>query len=90
MNAINQTTRICTVALALCLLAGAFAAQLEVTDFTLAWTHSVERVRWEEDWRVESKRLVLIESRIKGSGAGMEPPPDAVLARANPGAERLG
>ncbi|MGD9510423.1 MAG: DUF1850 domain-containing protein [Geminicoccaceae bacterium] len=66
--------------MALCLLAGAFAAQLAVTDFTLAWTHSVERVRWEEDWRVEGNRLVLTESRIKGSGAGMEPPPDAVLA----------
>lgn len=66
--------------MALCLLAGAFAAQLEVTDFTLAWTHSVERVRWEENWRVEGGRLAPVEARIKGSGAGMEPPDDAVLA----------
>lgn len=64
----------------LCLAAGAVLVQLEVTAFTLAWQHSVERVRWEEDWRVADGRLVLVESRIKGSGAGMEPPPDAVLA----------
>jgi hypothetical protein len=65
---------------ALCLAAGAVLVQIEITRFTLAWLHSVERVRWEEDWRVEGDRLVLVESRIKGSGAGMEPPAEAVLA----------
>ncbi|CAN1533095.1 Protein of unknown function DUF1850 [Burkholderiaceae bacterium] len=54
-------------------------------QFTLAWTHSVERTRWEEDytvqWRGAPAQAVLIatEARIRGSGAGMEPPPDAVL-----------
>jgi hypothetical protein len=52
--------------------------------FTLAWTHSVEKVRWEEDYRVDrladgSPRLQLTQARIQGSAAGMEPPEDAVL-----------
>lgn len=47
--------------------------------FTLIWTHSVEHVRWAEDWRVENDRLRLVAARITGSAAGMEPPPDARL-----------
>jgi hypothetical protein len=54
--------------------------------FTLAWTHSIERVRWEERYEVRppptgevTPVLVLVAARIRGSGAGMEPPPDAVL-----------
>ncbi|RII83932.1 DUF1850 domain-containing protein [Neopusillimonas maritima] len=56
-----------------------------VTEFTLAWTHSIEKVRWEEDYAVESfnnklgARLVATQARIKGSAAGMEPPEKAVL-----------
>lgn len=52
--------------------------------FTLAWTHSIEKTRWEEDytvqWRGDPAGPVLIatEARIRGSGAGMEPPPEAV------------
>jgi hypothetical protein len=41
--------------------------------------HSIEKVRWEEDWRVEGRQLQIVSARIKGSGAGMEPPADAVL-----------
>ncbi len=57
-----------------------------VRAFTLAWTHSIEKIRWEEDYTVQSGpqgRPVLIpgQARIRGSGAGMEPPPDAVLRR---------
>lgn len=52
------------------------------TQFTLAWTHSIEKVRWEEDYRVAQQGglpvLVLDRARIQGSGAGMDPPPDAV------------
>ena len=58
---------------------GGRRAVLEVEAFTLAWTHSVEKLRWEEDWRVEDGRLVVAEARIKGSGAGMEPPHGARL-----------
>ena len=63
----------------LCLAAGAVTAALAVESFTLAWTHSIEKVRWEEDWRIEGKTLVITEARIRGTGAGMEPPADAVL-----------
>lgn len=53
--------------------------KLAVSMFTLAWTHTIEKIPWEEDWRIEGNRLVLEEVRIKGSGAGMEPAPDARL-----------
>lgn len=68
----------------LCLgvLAEAATAVIPLPDgrFTLAWTHSIEKVEWQEDWRAEPGRLVGVEARVKGSGAGMEPPPHAVLA----------
>jgi hypothetical protein len=44
---------------------------------TLAWTHSVEKIAWEEDWRSGPAGLELVEARVRGSGAGMEPPPEA-------------
>jgi hypothetical protein len=57
-----------------------------VTRFTLAWTHSIEKVRWEEDYAVQENPtpgqppvLIALKARIKGSAAGMEPPDDAVL-----------
>ena len=49
------------------------------TQFTLAWTHSIEKIRWEEDYRIVDGALRLEEARIRGTGAGMEPPPGAVL-----------
>jgi len=52
---------------------------LAVDAFTLAWVHSIEKTRWEEDWLVEGRQLVVVAARLWGSGAGMEPPPDAVL-----------
>lgn len=65
---------------------GVPAQFMPVTQFTLAWTHSIEKVRWEEDYRVVparepsgAPRLVAVAARIKGSAAGMEPPSDAVL-----------
>lgn len=62
-----------------CLAAAGFSLALPVQAFTLAWTHSIEKIRWEEDYRVDGDRLRLTEARILGTGAGMEPPPDAVL-----------
>lgn len=54
--------------------------------FTLAWTHSIEKVRWEEDYAVVNQTdpaqppvLQALQARIRGSAAGMEPPHDAVL-----------
>jgi len=63
----------------ICLAAGLLMATLPLSTFTLAWTHSIEKIRWEEDYRVEGRHLILEEARIRGSGAGMEPPPDAVF-----------
>ncbi|MER9937082.1 DUF1850 domain-containing protein [Mesorhizobium sp. M0088] len=65
--------------MSLCILAAGKTVTLSVAAFTLSWTHSVERTRWQEDWKVTPSGLQLIEARIKGSGAGMEPPEDAVL-----------
>lgn len=47
--------------------------------YTLAWTHSVEKMAWEEDWQAEGGRLRIVEARVQGSGAGMEPGEGAVL-----------
>ena len=63
----------------LCLAAGAITASLAVQGFTLAWMHSIEKIRWEEDWKVEGRQLRVVGARIRGTGAGMEPPPGAVL-----------
>lgn len=65
--------------MSLCLLSGGVLKSLQVAAFTLVWTHSVEKVDWQEDWRVTDTGLQLVEARVKGSGAGMEPPPEASL-----------
>jgi hypothetical protein len=64
--------------MALCMIVGGFVTRLAAATFTLAWTHSVERTAWQEEWRIDGERLVLVTARVKGSGAGMEPGPDAV------------
>jgi hypothetical protein len=65
---------------AVCLvLAGVIFASLPTDEFTLAWRHSVEKTRWEERYRVDGDRLILVEARIEGMGAGMEPPEGAIL-----------
>lgn len=80
----------------LCLASALASAFVPGQQFTLAWVHSIEKVRWEEDYRVEVRqapapdvgagsaspagtRLVATEARVRGSAAGMEPPPHAVL-----------
>lgn len=66
--------------LALCILAaGQIMARLPTDHFTLRWQHSVEKVPWEEDYRLTREGLLLAEARVRGSGAGMEPPPGAEL-----------
>ena len=63
----------------LCLaVAGKLLATLPVAAFTLAWTHSVQKTRWQEHYRIDGARLVLERAQVQGSGAGMEPAPDAV------------
>ncbi len=51
---------------------------LPVNHFTVAWMHSVEKIRWEEDYSIEGNRIVAGAARIRGSGAGMDFPDDAV------------
>ncbi|GGJ94582.1 DUF1850 domain-containing protein [Pseudomonas matsuisoli] len=64
----------------LCLgLAGAVWAQLPLPAFTLAWNHTIEKIRWEEDYEVTPEGVLLQEARVRGTGAGMEIPDGAVL-----------
>lgn len=50
------------------------AVQILPTDrITLSWTHTVEKTRWEEDYRIVGGVLMIDEARVKTSGAGMEP-----------------
>ncbi len=65
--------------LSLCLASAGVVKALSIAAFTLAWTHSIEKTAWQEDWRVTDAGLDLVEARIKGFGAGMEPPPEARL-----------
>jgi hypothetical protein len=75
--------------LGICLaLAASTAAPVFVpaAQVTLAWTHSIEQVRWEEDYAVRpgtspdaAPRLHAVAARVRGSAAGMEPPEDARL-----------
>lgn len=61
-----------------CLMAGALALALAPGGgFSLEWTHSVEQIRWHEDWQVRDGRLHAVRAAVQGSGAGMEPGPDA-------------
>lgn len=70
--------------IALCVAAmatQAAATRLDLADgrFELVWVHSIEKVEWRERWRVTPAGLEVQEARIKGTGAGMEPGPDARL-----------
>ena len=62
-----------------CLLIGAVALTLSGDRFTLEWTHSVEKTAWREEWIVNQDGMRLLKAAIKGSGAGMEPGPNAIL-----------
>ena len=65
--------------LSLCLASAGVVKTLSIAAFTLVWTHSIEKTEWQEDWLVTPAGLELVQARIKGFGAGMEPPPDARL-----------
>lgn len=61
------------------IVAGVVRATLPEQEFTLAWNHSVQRTRWEERYRAGRDGLTLLEARVQGSGAGMEPSAAATL-----------
>ena len=66
--------------LGLCLgLAGALWAQVPAAQFTLSWNHTIEKIRWEEDYNITPNGFILTEARVKGTGAGMEIPHDAIF-----------
>lgn len=50
-------------------------------NFTLRWQHTIEKLDWEEDYRIAGSWLYLSGARVPGSGAGMEPPPGAHYAQ---------
>lgn len=66
-------------AMTLCILAAGKTVTIAATAFTLSWTHSVEKTRWEEEWKVTQAGLQIVAARVKGSGAGMDPPEGSVL-----------
>lgn len=63
---------------AICLVAGLLVAPLGET-ITLQWTHSIEKTLWEEDYRLQGDFLRLTSARVRATGAGMEPPLQAVF-----------
>jgi len=65
--------------MSLCIAAGGKVIALVASSFTLSWSHSVAHTEWWERWEVTAEGLRPAEARITGTGAGMEPPPDAVL-----------
>ncbi|WP_119392485.1 DUF1850 domain-containing protein [Taklimakanibacter lacteus] len=65
--------------MSICILAGGTTTLLAGAAFTLSWTHSVEKTRWEEDWKATPSGLEVVAARVMGSGAGMEPPEGAIL-----------
>ncbi|MDW6025585.1 DUF1850 domain-containing protein [Mesorhizobium sp. BAC0120] len=63
----------------ICLFAAGQMTAFAAIAFTLAWTHSIEKTRWEEEWQVTAAGLKLAEARVKGSGAGVDPQAGAEL-----------
>ena len=66
------------IASALCIVVGTALVSIPAQRFTLRWQHTVEKVAWEEDYVVAGEWLYLSGARVRGSGAGMEPPTNAV------------
>ena len=50
----------------LCVLVDGVRSVHAVTAFTLAWSHSVEHLRWEEDWRTEYLDAILSVKLVDG------------------------
>ena len=63
----------------ICLAAALLFAHCGQTA-TLSWHHSIVKIVWEEEYRCHEGGLVLTEARVRGTGAGMEPPAGAVFS----------
>ena len=65
---------------ALCVIAAGKTTIIAAASvFTLSWTHSAQMTEWRETWELSPAGLSILEARVKGSGAGMEPASDAKL-----------
>jgi len=62
----------------LCVAVAGAVLAFATDHFTLSWTHSVARTRWNERWDVTETALRRIEAEVQGPGAGMEIPDDAL------------
>ena len=60
--------------MSLCILSGFKLSTFALSLFTLSWTHSVEKIEWQEDWIINDNQLEIVEARVQGSGAGMAVP----------------
>lgn len=67
------------LALCIAVAGGGQPVRVPTDRFTLSWTHSIEKVEWREDWTVREEGIRPAIARVKGSGAGMEPPPGSRL-----------
>lgn len=63
----------------LCLAGGGAVARIAATAFTLGYVHSIEKIPIVDAFVMEEGGFRTVESRIKGSGAGIEPGPGAHL-----------
>src|SRR5215204_6739210 len=63
--------------LCIAFLTSTLSITLPTSHITLRWTHSVERVPWEEEYSVFGNGVQITEARVIRSGAGMEAPSDA-------------
>ena len=66
--------------MSLCILSGAKLTTVAASLFTLSWTHSVEKIEWHEKWGLMNSHLKMIEARMQGSGAGMDPPEGSIFS----------
>lgn len=64
--------------MSLCIASAGSVVTLLAGSFSLSWIHSVEKTEWVEHWQAEGNRLALVSAHVKGSGAGVDLPPDAV------------
>lgn len=58
----------------ICVVTAGKTLVFAATAFTLSWTHSVEKTRWSEHWRLTEAGFVVDKASVEGSGAGMDPP----------------
>jgi len=64
--------------MSICIASAGSVLTLLAGSFSLSWIHSVEKTEWIEHWKVDGNKLALVSAHVKGSGAGIDLPPDAI------------